>query len=239
MTTTARPVAGKPSSSPECVPELDRGRHRGARRSHRPGPLESRGHRAQRCASRPACSASAPGPCSGPWKPGAQGPRSAGPPEHVSASSCAMLAADQAASKRATSRSAGVTRRTPACRPAASSAGHPCAAGCGRRRARARPPRTAWREDRVCHGDGIGRRARSRSRTGPRPSRGCGSSTAASEAVPTPASRITGTPAASTISVRLAGLAIPWPLPIGEPSGMTAAQVAASRRRARTGSSLV
>src|SRR5215204_1385107 len=62
---------------------------------------------------------------------------------------------------------------------------------------------------------------------------------AASEAVPTPASRITGTRACSTISRRLYGLLIPMPLPIGEPSGITAAQPASSRRRARIGSSFV
>ena len=62
---------------------------------------------------------------------------------------------------------------------------------------------------------------------------------AASEAVPMPASRITGTPAASTIRFRLYGLRMPWPLPIGEPSGITAAQPASSSLRAITGSSLV
>ncbi len=62
---------------------------------------------------------------------------------------------------------------------------------------------------------------------------------AASDAVPMPASSTTGTVADSTMSCRLAGLAIPCPLPIGEPSGMTAAQPTSSRRRARTGSSVV
>ena len=42
---------------------------------------------------------------------------------------------------------------------------------------------------------------------------------AASEAVPTPASRITGTPARSRISRRLYGFSRPWPEPIGEPGG--------------------
>ena len=56
---------------------------------------------------------------------------------------------------------------------------------------------------------------------------------------PTPASRITGTPACSTISERLYGLRMPMPEPIGEPSGMTAAQPTSSRRRASTGSSVV
>ena len=59
------------------------------------------------------------------------------------------------------------------------------------------------------------------------------------DAVPTPASRITGTVACSTISAMLYGLRMPIPLPIGEPSGMTAAQPTSSRRRARTGSSFV
>ena len=61
----------------------------------------------------------------------------------------------------------------------------------------------------------------------------------ASEAVPMPASRITGTSACSTIRRRLYGFRMPWPLPMGEPSGMTAAQPTSSRRRARTGSSVV
>jgi hypothetical protein len=62
---------------------------------------------------------------------------------------------------------------------------------------------------------------------------------AASLAVPTPASRITGTLARSTISEMLYGLRIPIPEPIGEPSGITAAQPTSSRRRARIGSSFV
>ena len=62
---------------------------------------------------------------------------------------------------------------------------------------------------------------------------------AASEAVPTPASRITGTPARSRISRRLYGFSRPWPEPIGEPAGITAAQPTSSSRRARIGSSLV
>jgi len=61
----------------------------------------------------------------------------------------------------------------------------------------------------------------------------------ASVAVPIPASRITGTRARSTIRRRLYGLRIPWPDPIGEPSGITAAQPTSSRRRARIGSSFV
>lgn len=61
----------------------------------------------------------------------------------------------------------------------------------------------------------------------------------ASEAVPAPASRTTGTPACSTISWKLCGLRIPSPEPMGEPRGMIAAQPTSSSRRASTGSSLV
>ena len=61
----------------------------------------------------------------------------------------------------------------------------------------------------------------------------------ARDAVPTPASRFTGTPARSTISARLYGLRMPIPLPIGEPSGMTAAHPTSSSLRASTGSSVV
>ena len=62
---------------------------------------------------------------------------------------------------------------------------------------------------------------------------------AASDAVPTPASRITGTPARSRIRRRLYVLSSPMPEPIGEPSGITAAQPTSSSRRARIGSSFV
>src|SRR5689334_14799491 len=62
---------------------------------------------------------------------------------------------------------------------------------------------------------------------------------AASLAVPMPASSTTGTPARATIISMLCGLVMPRPVPIGEPSGMTAAQPASSSRRASTGSSLV
>ena len=62
---------------------------------------------------------------------------------------------------------------------------------------------------------------------------------AASEAVPTPASSTTGTLDCSTISEMLYGLQIPIPLPIGDPSGITAAQPTSSSRRARIGSSVV
>ena len=85
------------------------------------------------------------------------------------------------------------------------------------------PPALDARADRARHRDRVARRARSRWRRAPRRSR-APSRSAASDAVPTPASRITGTPACSTISVRLYGLRIPMPEPIGEPSGITAAQ---------------
>ena len=62
---------------------------------------------------------------------------------------------------------------------------------------------------------------------------------AASEAVPMPASSISGTLTASRISAMACGLRMPSPLPIGEPSGITAAQPTSSRRRPRTGSSVV
>ena len=62
---------------------------------------------------------------------------------------------------------------------------------------------------------------------------------AASLAVPIPASRTTGTPAWATIISMLCGLAIPSPVPIGEPSGITAAHPVSSNRLASTGSSLV
>ena len=54
-----------------------------------------------------------------------------------------------------------------------------------------------------------------------------------------PASRTTGTEARSAMIAMLYGLRMPAPEPIGEPSGITAAQPASSRRRARIGSSLV
>jgi len=57
--------------------------------------------------------------------------------------------------------------------------------------------------------------------------------------VPTPASSTTGTLACSQIRAMLYGFAMPIPLPIGDPSGITAAQPASSSRRARIGSSVV
>ena len=62
---------------------------------------------------------------------------------------------------------------------------------------------------------------------------------AASEAVPTPASRITGTVAREQISSMLCGFRMPRPVPIGAPSGMTAAAPADSSDRATAGSSEV
>ena len=62
---------------------------------------------------------------------------------------------------------------------------------------------------------------------------------AASEAVPTPASSTTGSSVRSRMIETLYGLRIPMPEPIGEPSGITAAQPTSSRRRARIGSSVV
>jgi hypothetical protein len=62
---------------------------------------------------------------------------------------------------------------------------------------------------------------------------------AASEAVPMPASRMTGTSAASRMMARLYGLRMPMPEPMGAPSGMTAATPSVSSLRANTGSSLV
>ena len=63
--------------------------------------------------------------------------------------------------------------------------------------------------------------------------------TAASLAVPTPASTITGTRACSTMIWRLARLRMPIPEPMGAPRGITAAAPSSSRRLAVTGSSLV
>jgi len=62
---------------------------------------------------------------------------------------------------------------------------------------------------------------------------------AASEAVPTPASTISGTLMASRMSVMFSRFWIPRPLPMGAPSGMTAAAPASSSFFATTTSSLV
>ena len=88
-------------------------------------------------------------------------------------------------------------------------------------------------------GAAVGSRAREIADAHSTPSQPSSMASAASLAVPTPASRITGTPEASTMSVRLYGLRIPMPEPMGEPSGMTAAQPTSSSRRARIGSSFV
>ena len=61
----------------------------------------------------------------------------------------------------------------------------------------------------------------------------------ASDAVPTPASTITGTRACSLMMRMLFGFWMPRPEPIGAPSGITAAAPASSRRRATIGSSEV
>ena len=55
---------------------------------------------------------------------------------------------------------------------------------------------------------------------------------AASEAVPTPASTSTGTPACSRISCRFHGLRMPMPEPIRDASGMMATQPRSSSIRA-------
>src|SRR5215208_1889944 len=98
------------------------------------------------------------------------------------------------------------------------------------------PASTAFRIARAIAGGSAAREIALASSTASQPA---SIASAASDAVPTPASRITGTRACSTISRRLYGLLIPMPLPIGEPSGITAAQPASSRRRARIGSSFV
>ena len=62
---------------------------------------------------------------------------------------------------------------------------------------------------------------------------------AASDAVPTPASTITGTRACSLMISRLFGFWMPSPDPIGAPSGITAAAPASSSLRHAIGSSFV
>src|SRR5260370_574716 len=62
---------------------------------------------------------------------------------------------------------------------------------------------------------------------------------AASDAVPTPASTITGTFACSRIIRRLNGLRIPIPDPIGAASGITAAHPISASLRHVTGSSVI
>lgn len=62
--------------------------------------------------------------------------------------------------------------------------------------------------------------------------------TAASLAVPTPASTITGTLACSRMISRLWGLRMPSPEPMGAARGITAAQPASSSLRQMIGSSM-
>ena len=62
---------------------------------------------------------------------------------------------------------------------------------------------------------------------------------AASEAVPTPASTMTGTVTDSRMILMLYGLRMPSPEPIGAPSGITQAAPASWSFLAITGSSLV
>jgi hypothetical protein len=62
---------------------------------------------------------------------------------------------------------------------------------------------------------------------------------AASLGTPMPASTTTGTRAFSMIRAMLAALRMPWPEPIGEPSGITVAQPTSSNRLASSGSALM
>src|SRR6266513_2856684 len=71
------------------------------------------------------------------------------------------------------------------------------------------------------------------------PSTPCSMVGHASDAVPTPASTTTGTLSRRLIVRTPTGFKRPSPLPMGEASGITAAQPASSRRRAVTRSSLV
>ena len=59
------------------------------------------------------------------------------------------------------------------------------------------------------------------------------------DAVPMPASRMTGTSTISRSSAMACGLRMPRPLPIGAPNGMTAAHPTSASRRPTTGSSPV
>ena len=70
------------------------------------------------------------------------------------------------------------------------------------------------------------------------PSQPSSMATAASEAVPTPASTMIGTLARSRMMRRLYGLRMPRPEPIGAASGITAAQPTSSSFLARIGSSM-
>jgi hypothetical protein len=84
-----------------------------------------------------------------------------------------------------------------------------------------------------------GSRARVTAEASSTPSQPSSIASAASDAVPIPASRITGTSTISRSSAMACGLRMPSPLPIGAPSGMTAAQPTSASRRATTGSSPV
>ncbi len=64
------------------------------------------------------------------------------------------------------------------------------------------------------------------------------SASAASEAVPMPASSTTGTGERAQINSIRCGLQMPSPEPIGEPSGITAAAPASASLRQTTGSSV-
>src|SRR5205814_5810850 len=71
------------------------------------------------------------------------------------------------------------------------------------------------------------------------PSQPSSSASDACDAVPTPASTITGTRLWSTMMRRLNGFRMPSPEPIGAASGITAAQPISSRRLHATGSSVM
>ena len=100
----------------------------------------------------------------------------------------------------------------------------------------ARPASTAWR---IAQAMVTGSRASARAVFIRIPSTPCSIVRQASDAVPTPASTMTGTPSLRLIVRMPYGLSRPSPLPIGEASGITAAQPASSRRSAVTRSSLV
>jgi hypothetical protein len=106
-----------------------------------------------------------------------------------------------------------------------------------------RPARNARRPasaaSRIARAINTGSRARATAVFSSTASQPSSNATVTSEAVPTPASTTTGTPARSTISSMLCGFRMPSPEPIGAPSGITAAHPASWRRRATTGSSLV
>ena len=143
-----------------------------------------------------------------------------------------QVSASSSIGPRASSLTASARPRPPRARTRARSGG----AGCAPRARASKPASTALR---IAAAMATGSAAREIALASSTASQPASIASAASEAVPTPASRITGTRACSTISRRLYGLLIPMPLPIGDPSGITAAQPASSRRRARIGSSFV